>query len=187
MPLNTQTRPWAELKPHPHNPRNGDTDAIVQSLRTNGQFKPIVTTPDGTILAGNHTYMAAGELGWATMECVVLDLDPYSPDAKRIMLADNRTSDLGRYDHGLLLELLQDLGDLDGTGYEPDDLDALRHLNEPLDLDDLHDEHGDVTTLDLLDRVPLLVDKEQAKQVRRLIGDDPEKHALAAATIINHL
>ena len=131
MPLTTKTRPWAELQPHPANPRNGDTDALTESLRTNGQYKPIVTTSDGTILAGNHTYAAAGELGMDTMECVVLDIDPHGPEAKRIMLADNRTSDLGRYDEGLLLGLLQDLGDLAGTGYTTDDLADLSRLTEP--------------------------------------------------------
>jgi len=119
---------WADittLRPHPRNARNGDTDAIAASLMANGQYRPIVVARDGVILAGNHTYAAAMELGWDRLACVRLDIDPNGPDAIRIMLADNRTAELGTYDDGLLMALLDTLDDLDGTGYAQTDLDAL--------------------------------------------------------------
>lgn len=145
--LSTVTKPWGELKPHPDNPRNGDTDAIAESLRVNGQYRPIVITEDGTILAGNHTYAAAGELGWDTLDAVVLAIDPHSTEAKRIMLADNRTADLGRYDDGLLAGLLALLDDAEGgllgTGYDADDLADLRRLAEPPDYGDLGNQIGE--------------------------------------------
>lgn len=119
------------LRPHPHNPRNGDTDAIQESLRVNGQYKPIVVADDGTILAGNHTYAAAAALGWDAISVVRLPVAADSEAATRIMLADNRTSDLGRYDDAQLAELLQlldaDTG-LIGTGYDSDDLSDLLAL-----------------------------------------------------------
>ena len=34
--------------------RNGDVEAVAESLTVNGQYRPIVVTTDGTILAGNH-------------------------------------------------------------------------------------------------------------------------------------
>ena len=129
--LTTTQRPTNELKPHPANPRNGDTTAIAQSLQANGQYKPIVTTTDGTILAGNHTYAAALELGWDELSVVTLPITPDSPEALRIMLADNRTSDLGRYDDALLLNLLETVTEADalmGTAYEPYDVDDLRAI-----------------------------------------------------------
>lgn len=116
------------LRPHPRNARNGDVDAIAESLRVNGQYRPIVIAADGTILAGNHTYMAAMSIGWDRIAAVRLQLDPESPEAHRIMLADNRTADLGNYDRGLLVDLLQNLDDgpgLVGTGYDSDDLTRL--------------------------------------------------------------
>jgi hypothetical protein len=119
------------LRPHPNNPRNGDTEAIQESLRVNGQFKPIVVADDGTILAGNHTYAAAAELGWDTISVVRLPVTFDSEAATRIMLADNRTSDLGRYDDAQLAELLQLLDaetGLVGTGYDSDDLSDLLAL-----------------------------------------------------------
>lgn len=127
--LDTVQRPLADLRPHPRNARNGDTDVIRESLRVNGQYRPIVTTTDGTILAGNHTYAAAAEEGWESLACVVLDLDPDGPDALHVMLADNRTADRGTYDEGALLDVLAALSvdaGLAGTGYSDEDLAALR-------------------------------------------------------------
>lgn len=133
--LTTEPRPLDDLRPHPSNPRNGDTEAIAASLQENGQYRPIVTTTDGTILAGNHTYMAALELGWGEIACVTLDVDPHSAEAHRIMLADNRTADLGNYDEGLLLALLTPLaedGALLGTGFDEDALETLLRLQRPV-------------------------------------------------------
>lgn len=118
------------LRPHPRNARNGDVDAIAESLQTNGQYKPIIVAADGTILAGNHTYAAAMQLGWPTIAAVRLDLDPNSDEAVRIMVADNRTADLGTYDDALLLELIQDLPDLSGTGYDKEALEQLQFLED---------------------------------------------------------
>lgn len=128
--LTTTLTPITTLTPHPRNARNGDTDVIVESLRTNGQYKPIVVGRGGVILAGNHTYAAAMELGWGAIAAVHLDLDPMSPEALRIMLVDNRSADMGRYDEALLLDLLRGVEDLEGTGYTDDDMS---HLAEVLD------------------------------------------------------
>ena len=126
--LTTHTRPLSDLRQFPNNARNGDVELIAESLAVNQQFKPIVTTVDGTILAGSHTYQAALSLGWESLDAVILDVDPGSVEAKRIVLADNRTSDQGasRYDDGLLLALLESLdGDLIGTGYADYDVSDL--------------------------------------------------------------
>lgn len=140
--LTTETVALSGLRPHPDNPRNGDTEMIAESLRVNGQYKPIVVAKDGTVIAGNHTYAAALSLGWEDIAVVRLPITPRSKAAKRIMLADNRTADLGRYDEAQLLAELRDLDDLLGTGYHPDDLvalDSLLHTDSYLDSDDYQD------------------------------------------------
>lgn len=120
------------LKPHPRNAREGNVDAIADSLKEFGQFRPIVVSQDGYILAGNHTYFAACQLGWTTISRVEVPLDHHDPQAIRLMLADNRTSELGGYDEGLLLELLESVTNLDATGYTFDDLADLREsLTDP--------------------------------------------------------
>lgn len=169
-----------DLRPHPANPRNGDVETIMDSLRVNDQYRPIVTARDGTILAGNHTYAAAMELGWQTLAVVRLDLDPGSKEARRIMLADNRTSDLGRYDDALLLELLDNLDTLDGTGYDPHDLDVLRAYLDgveaaPLDADEFD---GITDTLGATLTIPNLSTADIGR-FRALPGDDDRDRFLS--------
>ena len=130
-PLRYETVAWDSLKPHVNNPRSGDLDAIAESLRVNGIYRPIVVAADGTILAGHHLWHAAGSLKYAEVPIVRLPVDPNSETARRIMLADNRTSDLGRYDDAALAEILQSLdadAGLIGTGYSADDLSDLLAL-----------------------------------------------------------
>jgi hypothetical protein len=122
----------SELTPHPENARHGDVPRIMTSLRKLGQYRPIVvnrgsmTGRENEILAGHHLVQAATELGWDQVAITMVDVDDET--AKRIMLADNRTSDLATYDDRLLVELLGSLSDLDGTGYDPGDLEALESL-----------------------------------------------------------
>jgi len=120
------------LTPHPRNPRNGDTDAIGDSIRHNGLYRPLyVQRSTGHVLAGNHTYQAALELGATLLPVLWLDVD--DDEATRILLTDNRTADIGQYDDALLLDVLRDIATHDagllGTGYTPDDLDHLAFLS----------------------------------------------------------
>lgn len=132
--LELEYQPVAELRTYHRNPRQGDTAAIQCSLRVNGQYRPIVvnrgthTGRQAEVLAGNHTLMAAREEGWGEVAVVWVDVD--EDQCARIVAADNRTADLGSYDDRLLAELLGGLDDLDGTGYDPGDLDALIALLE---------------------------------------------------------
>lgn len=112
------------LKPYDKNPRKGDVRAIAESLAAHGQFKPIVVQKSTRkILAGNHTWQAAQTLGWDEIAAVVIDVD--DEQAAKIVLADNRTSELGDFDYEALAELLQDIEDTVGTGYSESDLEAL--------------------------------------------------------------
>lgn len=119
-----------DLKPAENNPRRGDVAVIIESLRANGQFKPIIANRrDNTILAGNHTWAAARELGWSEIAVAWVDVDEVQ--ATRIMLVDNRASDMASYDDFALLDLLRDVGDLDGTGYDRSYLQNLEVTLEP--------------------------------------------------------
>lgn len=116
--------PIGDLRPFDGNARQGDVGAISESLRVNGQYRPIVVNRrDEQILVGNHTWLAAKALGWDTIAVAWVDVDEET--AARIVLADNRTADLGRYDEQALLDLLTSLPDFDGTGFDGDDVDEL--------------------------------------------------------------
>lgn len=80
------------------------------------------------VLAGNHRLLAARELGMTEIPVVWVDVD--DERALRILLADNRTSDLGYYDDGALAALLTDLAQqtddaLAGTAWDGNELDRL--------------------------------------------------------------
>ena len=102
--------------PYPRNPRRGDLGAIRESLKANGQYRPLVANRrDRQVLAGNHTLAAARELGWEEVAVTWVDVDEAT--AARIVVVDNRSSDLAGWDDALLAELLGELDELDGTGF----------------------------------------------------------------------
>lgn len=139
--------PVGELQTFERNPRRGDVDAIAESLQKHDLYRPIVVnkgTETGRameVLCGNHTLMAARQLGWPSIDIALIDVD--AQKAASIVAADNRLSDLGGYDSADLHALLSGLDDLSGTGYGADDLAALeRDLFPPepkTDPDDVPD------------------------------------------------
>lgn len=134
-PLTVEYVPADAITPHPRNARQGDLGAIGESIRVNGVYRPvIVQRSTGHILAGNHTAQAMRQAGRAEVPVVYLDVD--DREALRILLADNRTADLGDYDGGALVDLLRSLPDLEGTGYDGDDLDDLLKGLEPFESED---------------------------------------------------
>ena len=111
------------LKEFPGNPRKGNVKKLAESLTANGQYKPIVVQKSTQqILAGNHLWKAAKELNWT--EINVVEIDVNDEQAKKIVAADNRLGELGTYDEQALLDLLEEIN-LEGTGYEPADVDDL--------------------------------------------------------------
>lgn len=118
--------PVSSLSGFERNPRRGDVEKIKESLRRNGQYRPVVvnrgtlTGRADEVLAGNHTVEAARQLGWDEIAATFVDVG--EEDARRIVLVDNRSNDTATYDDDLLAEILGSLSDLEGTGYDEDDL-----------------------------------------------------------------
>lgn len=133
--LKVETFKISDLSTYHKNPRRGDVDAIAESLKARGQYRPIVVnigthaSHDYEILAGNHTYLAAKKLGWKTIQATTVDVD--DDQAAQIVLADNRLADLGGYDDETLSALLSDVSSLDGLGWSQDDVDELAAALEP--------------------------------------------------------
>lgn len=116
------------IEPHPLNVRQGDIGLITNSLKEHGQYRPIVVqTSTNRILAGNHTYKAAKALKWKQIEATFIDCD--DDQALRILLMDNRANDVASYDDHALVSMLKEMMEtelkLDGTGFDPSDLDDL--------------------------------------------------------------
>lgn len=115
--------PIDRLTPHPYNPREGDIGAIAQSLQQFGQYRTVVATNDGIILAGHHVVQAAQALGWTHVAVTFLDVD--ETEALKILLVDNRTSDLGTYDDDALRQAVLATAGTSSTGWQPDDIQSL--------------------------------------------------------------
>jgi hypothetical protein len=120
--------PCENLKVHPRNVNQGDLKAIESSIGANGFYGAVVAQKStGYVLAGNHRFMAAKEANLCEIPVIWVDVD--DDRALRIMLADNRTTRLGKDDQSALAELLSDLATtdlvLEGTAYSGDDLDEI--------------------------------------------------------------
>jgi len=127
-----------EIDPHPENANRGDIDAIKESIKVNGYYAPIlVQSSTGYILAGNHRYRAARDLGHEMVPVVYIDVDDEA--AKRIMVADNRTTRLGHDDDATLAALLEEIGESEtgllGTGFTHADLQTLLDAQDRFDED----------------------------------------------------
>lgn len=175
--INTRTKvvPVETLQPHPENPRIGNVDAIAASIAANGFYGSVIAR-EGTndILAGSHRWKAAQQAGLTKIPVTFIDVDDAT--ARRIMLADNRTSELGSYNDDALLTLLDSFSeDLMGTGYTDDDLNRLlrstgaRGEREGAFLADIDGESADLSTLDRVEvkQAPLtfMVSPEQKEAI----------------------
>jgi hypothetical protein len=170
--------PIGKLDCHPENPRTGDLDAISQSLERHGFYGVVVAQKStGFVLAGNHRLIAARAAGLTKLDVAWLDCD--DDEARRILLADNRSTDLAAYDSQKLSELLARLESsaegLKGTLYDMGETaeqmmtyaeahreDVLTYghtlLSYPLDL------HGQVMmALDVLDDPRILIRNQANK------------------------
>lgn len=104
--------PIDSLRGLPNNPRKGDVSAVMASLSRFGQRKPIVVRrSDSIIIAGNHTWQAAKQLGWS--EIAVAWTEDDEDTMKAYALADNRTAELGSYDDQLLKDLIDSVAQVD--------------------------------------------------------------------------
>lgn len=131
--LKTATERMDSLNYYYKNPRIGDPQKTAESLKKNGQFKPIVVnvgTKTGRpreILAGNHTHKGAVLLHWEDIEVAWVDVS--ESHARRIVLADNGSSDGSTYQDDVLAQLLlaekEASGTLVGTTYDNEVLNRL--------------------------------------------------------------
>ena len=119
--------PVDRITTHPDNARKGSLEVIRESIRTNGFYGAcVVQRSTGRILVGNHRYLAAVEEG--LVEVPVVWVDKSDAEARRLLLVDNRTSDLAVYDDEALVALLAahaDDGGWAGTGWDDGELAAL--------------------------------------------------------------
>lgn len=178
MKIETKKISIDEVTTHPRNVRQGDIGAISQSLQAHGQYRPITYQKStGHILAGNHTWKAAKSLGWKEIIASAIECD--DEQALRILLADNRSSDLATYDDQELMQLLQEIAstgsELLGTLYDGDDLDdlvfklegSLGFVADGLSIGELKDSYDNAEVRNL----SLPYDREQIETIKQRLTD----------------
>ena len=123
--------PISVLKPAEYNPRKklkpGDKEykKIKDSIEEFGFADPLVVNSDMTIIGGHQRLNVAIDLGYTEVPCAVVDVDKTREKALNIAL--NKIT--GEWDEQLLADLLTDLKeadyDLDYTGFDAPEVDAL--------------------------------------------------------------
>ena len=166
-----------DLSVYYKNARRGDVDLIAESMQRNGVYKPLVVnrgTKTGRpmeVLCGNHSLMAIRRLAdenprderWQTVDVYVIDVD--EQQAARTVIADNKASDEATYEVEELVNLLTELPDLAGTGFDRDELDELL---EALDTPELEEETPpEETTNDSYDLLVECTDAEERARVKK--------------------
>lgn len=119
------------ITPDPTNANNGDVDALIESILTNGCYRPIYAAKEtGTIVAGHTLYAALLEMGAGVIPVQWIDGD--REQEVRINLADNEIARRARMDYGLLVDTLDYLDQTEkgllGSGFTQERYEDLRLL-----------------------------------------------------------
>jgi ParB-like chromosome segregation protein Spo0J len=111
-----------ELLDHPDNPRQGDDDAVAESIDVNGFYGAIIAQASTRrVLAGHTRRRNLLATGATTGPVLWLDVDDRA--ALRILLADNRTAELAAWIPGKLADVLAAMGaDTSGSGFTAADV-----------------------------------------------------------------
>jgi hypothetical protein len=140
--LKRLTVPIEDLREDPDNVRVHDersVSALAMALQEFGQQKPIVALEDGTVIAGNGVFMAAKRIG-AKKIAVVRFADPAK--ARAFAIADNRMSELSRFDEEALSRAVNDLQlagyGTDALGFDAEEVSRL--IASVITVPELHDE-----------------------------------------------
>ena len=121
------TAKLTDFRPDPKNLNKGTERgnyALERSLRDYGFARPVVADKDGTILAGNHAFEKAGEIGLKKVRVIETDgdeiivhkrtdLDANTAKARMVALADNRTTEINlSWNAGEFADLLKETEDV---------------------------------------------------------------------------
>lgn len=108
--MNVIDKDITTIYPYERNPRD-NKDAVryvKRSIQNFGFQQPIVIDTWGIIIAGHTRYMAALELGMATVPVVVAD-NLTDEQVKAYRLADNKVAEIATWDEELLKQEIAEL------------------------------------------------------------------------------
>jgi hypothetical protein len=127
----------SSLTPHPKNYRahpKAQLKHLCDSISQHGLYRNVVVAKDSTILAGHGVVEAVTQLGLKEIQVIRLNVSSESDLALKVLTGDNEISNLVDVDDHALLEVLKEIdasGNLLGTGFDTDKLDALLQATLP--------------------------------------------------------
>jgi hypothetical protein len=127
----------SSLTPHPKNYRPHPKEQLkhlCDSISQHGLYRNVVVARDSTILAGHGVVEAVKQLGLSEIQVIRLDVSAESVTALKVLTGDNEISNIVDTNNEALLSLLRDIdtgGDLLGTGFDLQGLDALLQASSP--------------------------------------------------------
>lgn len=130
-----------KLNPATYNPRfisDIEKAKLKRSIQEYGMVEPIVVNADNTIIGGHQRVVAAKELGWSEVPCIVVSLDKHKEQL--LNLALNRIQ--GEWDYNKLYDILAVMegDDISLAGFDTDEVKKIRELlssaSEDIDLKD---------------------------------------------------
>lgn len=126
---------------NPRSTHDADLERLQDHLQQLGQFKPMLCTPDGTVIGGNQRLKAMREMEWDEAWVAVIEPDD-EDEMMEIAMADNDRA--GYYDEERMADLLGDY-DVDVSRfkidfYAPQDLAS--NLAGEMNPEDLIDAEG---------------------------------------------
>ncbi|CAB4171833.1 Spo0J Stage 0 sporulation protein J (antagonist of Soj) containing ParB-like nuclease domain [uncultured Caudovirales phage] len=99
-----------DIKPYWRNPRNNAAaiEAVKQSITQFGFNQPLILDEDNVIIAGHTRYKALQELGATSIPCII-KAGLSAQEAKQYRIADNKTSELSKWDMEKLIPELREI------------------------------------------------------------------------------
>ena len=148
-----------ELTPWNKNPRINDhaVDDVIKSIRRFGWGSPILARrSDGVVIAGHTRLKAAKKMGLDKVPVRFLDLDP--AEAAALALADNKLNERASWDNDALRDIISELSDqtidLDGLGWNDEQISAILSGASFTDTSDPSDTEVDVDDFNMAHECP---------------------------------
>lgn len=160
-------------------------EELARSLEKFGQYRPLVVTAQGEILVGNGLYEALKAYGSETADVIVLPENVDDDYKKKLMLADNKTFELGSANLENIDLFMQSISDFDIPGF---DMEVLEELYTDIESTDF--EVADVSGMgrisqDKIDKIKAVEEKREENPDYQSVTVDENEHSAYEPTPIH--
>lgn len=125
--MKTETVKIDQLNENPDNPRRhggAQLNAMKQSVKNFGVYRPIVVDENNMILVGHGIFTVLKELGHEKVSVYRIPSLSES-QKKKLLISDNKISEMGTTDFTIVESLIKEIGDFEIPGFDPDILNMI--------------------------------------------------------------